>query len=82
MSKSTFASLMTGKMVCMPGAWSKKVVPILLMSNECVLGITCNKPIRISSPIPFKRKLCSRGFVIYTVEFTRAKTEHVSREET
>ncbi len=40
-----------------PGAWSKRIVPILLMSNGCVLGITCNKPIRVSSPIPFKSEL-------------------------
>ncbi len=84
MSESTFASLTTGKTVCAPGAWSKRAVPILLMSNGCVLGVTCNKPIRVSSPILFKSQLRSRhgGFAIYTAEFARAKTERVSREET
>ncbi len=42
-----------GKMVGMV----YKVVPILLMGNGCVLGITCNKPIRVLSPIPFKSEL-------------------------
>ncbi len=48
------------------------------------LGVTCNKPIRVSSPIPFKGELRSRhgGFAIYTAEFARAKTERVSREQT
>ncbi len=66
------------------GAWSKRVVPIFLMSHGCVLGITSNKPIRVSSPIPFKSQLRSRhgGFAIYATEFARAKTERVSREET
>ncbi len=42
----------------------------------------CYKPIRVSSPSPFKRQLHSRhgGFAIYTAEF--AKTECVSKEET
>ncbi len=31
------------------------------MSNGCVLGITCNKPIRVSSPITFKSQLRSDG---------------------
>jgi len=54
-----------------PGEWSKRVVPILLMSNGCVLGFTCVKPIRVSSPIPFKCQLHSRhgGFAIYLTEF-------------
>ncbi len=54
------------------------------MSNGCVLGITCNKPIRVSYPIPFKSLLRSRhgGFAIYMVEFASAKTERISREET
>ncbi len=54
------------------------------MSNGCFLGVTCNKPIRVSSPIPFKSELRSRhgGFAIYTAEFAGAKTEHVSGEET
>ncbi len=84
MSKSTFASLTTGKTVGAPGAWSKRVVPILLMSNGCVLGIMCNKPIRVSSPIPFKSQLLSRygGFAIYTAEFASEKTERDSREQT
>ncbi len=54
------------------------------MSNGCVLGITCNKPIRVSSPIPFKSQLRSRhgGFAIYMEDFPSAKTERISREET
>lgn len=64
-------------MVGAPGAWSKSVVPILLMSHEYVLGVKCNKPIRVSSPIPFKSQLHSRygGFAIYMVEFASGKTE-------
>ncbi len=83
-SESTFASLTMGKTVSAPGAWSKIVVPLLLMSNGCVLGITCNKPIRVSSPIPFKSQLRSRHgrFAIYKAEFASAKTERISREET
>ncbi len=71
-------------MVDAPSAWSKIVVPIISMSKGGVLGITCNKAIRVSSPIPFKSQLCShhRGFAIYTAEFASAKTEPVSREET
>uniref|UniRef100_A0A672PPN2 Spectrin beta chain, non-erythrocytic 1 n=1 Tax=Sinocyclocheilus grahami TaxID=75366 RepID=A0A672PPN2_SINGR len=48
------------------------------------VGIKCNKPIRVSSPIPFKSQLRSRHgrFAIYTAEFASAKTEHVSRDET
>ncbi len=44
----------------------------------------CNKPIRVSSPIPFKSQLhLHHGeFAIYTAEFASAKTERVSREET
>ncbi len=53
MSESTFASLTTGKTA---GAWSERVVPILLMGNGCVLG---NKPIIASSPIPFKKASCA-----------------------
>ncbi len=66
------------------GAWSKRVVPILLMSNGCFFGRNYNKPIRVSSSIPFKSELrsCHGGFAIYTAEFVRAKTERVSREET
>ncbi len=66
------------------GRWSKGVVPILLISNGCVLGITCNKPIRVSSLITFKSQLHLRhgGFAIYMVEFASAKTERISREET
>jgi len=48
-SESTFTRLTTGKMVDAPGAWSKSVFLILLMSSGCVLGVTCNKPIRVSS---------------------------------
>ena len=53
------------------------------MSNG-VLGVMCNKPIRVSSPIPFKSQLRSRpgGFAIYMEEFASGKTEHGSREET
>ncbi len=37
------------------------------MSNGCLLGVTWNKPIRASSPIPFKSKLLSLwdGFAIW-----------------
>jgi len=68
-------------MVGAPGAWSKRVVPILLMSNGCVL---CNKPIRVSSPIPFNSQLRSLhgGFSIYMAEFASRKTERFSSEET
>ncbi len=54
------------------------------MSNGCVLGVTCNKPIRVSSPIPFKSQLRSRngGFAIYMAELARAKTECFSSEDT
>ncbi len=78
MSETTFASLTTGKTVDVPGVWSKRVVPIFLMSNGCVWV-----PIRVSSPIPFKSQLCSRHgrFTIYTPEFASAKTERISREE-
>ncbi len=84
MSKYIFASLTTGKMVNVTGAWSKRVVPILLMSNWCVLCVLCNKPIRVSSPIPFKSQLRTRnaGFAIYTAELARAKTKCLSSEET
>lgn len=53
-----------------PGAWSKRVVPILLMTNGCVLSIMCNKPIRVSSPILFKNQLRLRHgrFAIYMAE--------------
>ncbi len=71
-------------MVGAPEAWSKRIVPILLISHGCVLGIMCNKSIRVSSPIPFKSQLCLHhgGFAIYMAEFAIAKTEHVSRVET
>ncbi len=84
MSESTFASLTMEKTVGVPGAWSKRVEPIFLMSHGCVLDITCNKPIRVSNPIPFKRQLCLHhgGFAIYMAEFAREKTERFSREET
>ncbi len=54
------------------------------MSNGCVLGATCNKPIRVSSPIPFKSQLRSQHgrFAIYAAEFAGTKTERFSREET
>jgi hypothetical protein len=41
------------------------------MRIVCVLGVTCNKPIRVSSPIPFKSqlRLCHGGFAIYMGEF-------------
>ncbi len=83
-SESTFDRITMGK------KWSarqahgpKSVVPILLMSHGGLLGVTCNKPIRVSSPIPFKSQLLLHygGFTIYMAEFARAKTEHVSREE-
>ncbi len=54
LSESTFGSLTMGKTVGAPSAWSKRVVPILLMSNGCALGVTCNKPIRVSFHIPLK----------------------------
>ncbi len=84
MCPSTFASLMMGEMVGAPDAWSEGVVTILLRSNGCVLGITCNKPIRVSSPIPFKSLLRFRhgGFAIYTAELASAMSERFSREET
>jgi len=71
-------------MVGAPGAWSKRVVPILLMSNRCVLGLMCNKPMRVSFPIPFKSQLHSRhgGYTIYMAEFASVKTERFSSEET
>ncbi len=34
-SESTFASLKMEKKFCAPGAWSKRVTPILLMSHGC-----------------------------------------------
>ncbi len=84
LSESTFASLKTVKTVGAPSTWSKRVVPILLMSNGCVLDIACNKPIRVSSPFPFKSQLLLRHgeFDIYMAKFASAKTEGVSREET
>uniref|UniRef100_A0A8C2L0X8 Ig-like domain-containing protein n=1 Tax=Cyprinus carpio TaxID=7962 RepID=A0A8C2L0X8_CYPCA len=79
-SKSTFAILTTEKRLARPGAWSKWVVPILLMSNGCFLGVMCNKPIRVSSSIPFKSQLrsCHDGFAIYTRNLASANTEPVS----
>jgi len=53
MSESNLAGLTMGKMVCTPGAWSKRVVHILLMSNGCVLGVTCNQSETLS-PYPLK----------------------------
>ncbi len=49
----------------------QRIVPILLMSHECVLGLTCNKTIRVSSPIPSKSqmRLHHDGVAIYMVEF-------------
>ncbi len=60
-SESTFASLMTGKQSAYPGAWSKRVVPILLMSNVFWGGITCNKP---ESHLPFPLRASCGGFAI------------------
>lgn len=70
-------------MVGTPGAMSKRVVPILLISNGCVLGVTCNKPIKVSTQIQIKSQLslCHGRLAIYT-EFARVKTERVSKEET
>jgi len=70
-------------MIGVLGGWSKRVVPSLLMSHGCVLGITDNKPIRVSSPIPFKSQLRSRhgGFAIYMAEFASGKTKRFSSEE-
>ncbi len=58
------------------------IVSVAPPVSPCVLGIMCNKPIRVSSPIPFKSQLRLQhgGFAIYTVEFARA-TASVSREE-
>ncbi len=57
-----------------------RVVPVM---NGCVVGITCNKPIRVSSPISFKSQLRLHycGFAIYTVEFASAKTERGSERK-
>lgn len=38
-------------MVCAPATQSQKVVHIFVMSNGCVLGVTCNKPMRISAQL-------------------------------
>jgi len=43
--------------------WSKRVIPIPLMSNGCVLDVTCNKPINLKSHLPFPLKAsCARQF--------------------
>ncbi len=54
-TESTFASLTTGKWSTHPGAWSKQVVPILLMSNGCFLflGASCDRSVADSL---FKRR--------------------------
>ncbi len=81
MSESTFANVMTEKMFGTPGPWSKRVVLMLLMSNGFVLGITCNKLIKVSSPIPFKIQLhLHHGrFTSYMPEFARsARTQGLS----
>lgn len=66
-------------MVGAPGAWSKRVVLILLMSHGCGLGVLCNKPISVSSPNPFKTQLrLHHGrFAIYMVEIAGTKTERL-----
>ena len=46
-----------GKMVDAPGAWFKRVVLSLLINHGCVFGVTCNRPITVSSPIPFKSQV-------------------------
>ncbi len=67
-----FASLKMKKWSARPGAWSKWVLPILLMSNRCFLGVTCNKPIRVSSPIPFQSELrLLRGGLLRHTDWTR-----------
>ncbi len=38
-SESTYASVTTGNRSARPGAWSKRVVPILLMSHGCFFGV-------------------------------------------
>lgn len=43
----TFASLTTGKIVGASNPWSKRVVPLLSMSNGCFLGVSCKKTIRM-----------------------------------
>ena len=48
---------MAGKRVFAPGAGFKRVVLITSFIHRCVLGVTCNKPIRGSSPIPFKSQV-------------------------
>lgn len=59
-SESTFASLTKEKMVGEPVTWSERVVPSIQMSYGCVfLGVTCIKPIRESSAIPFKTQVCA-----------------------
>ncbi len=65
------------------GLKCKAQVIILIMNHGCVLDVTCNKPIRVSSPIAFKIQLCLHysRFAMYTAEFARAKTDCVSREE-
>jgi len=67
-SKAHSASaLKVRKMVGTPGAWSKRVVTILLMSNGCVLGVMCNKVIRVSFPIPIKNQMRScHGRLLFT----------------
>ncbi len=47
-------------------------------------GVTCNKPIRVSSPYPYKSqlRLYHGRFAIYKAEFARAKTKCFFREET
>ena len=53
------------------------------MSNGCFLGVMCNKPIRVSSSIPFKSQLrsCHDGFAIYTAEFGKRKDRTRLRDE-
>ena len=38
--------LLVENRVCVPGAWFKRVVRSVLINHRCVLGVTCNKPIR------------------------------------
>lgn len=55
--ESTFAILRMGNYALHPSGCSNRAVLILLMSSGCVLSITCIKPIRVSSLIPFRSQL-------------------------
>lgn len=70
--------------VTAPGAWFKGVVLSPLINHGCVLGVTCNTPNRVPSPIPSKSQVRSHlnGLDLIMGDLPASKREHFSAEET